>query len=874
MCKNFLQYFVLFLGIYFFLFSFVYTEEIIVQTWNDIISENQITSVLDYTWTNQTNISFTWENLFSWINEEPLFTPFLRFVEIFPKDTLSYWEYFVISTTQNFSWPIRFVWAWTSNSEKQITVTLEINKPCVFTDRPELFWTWNGLCLYYIPSMTLTDSGEPLEMREWSNLHHKIIYTWSLDNTPLHWFWIINNDWYEFFSPSLPFFPVSYKEYVSTINMTWTNTNTWDILSWNNNQWSWDWQQQTWEQNNIQPQPPFLIEEIYPFDDLFSEYIEIVALQKRNWTITLYWWWQWTASKSFFIETVSWTRRIITDNKNRFWSYPFVVELDSLSLTDWWEELALLLPTGQEIDRVVYFWQTTKNTLLFDNNFTWSMRLFTLLQPPTPWYTRSMIQHHFQLWNIEKNPTCSVFLQHTTPVYVTNRVNIQAMVDNNVVQNNTSQYQCERLFSGSDIQYLTWCNPTYLSFEVWIQPIFLRVSKNEKVYCETTAFLNLPLEKIPLPKTVSQKTEDKPSYYEQLYHKWKWRFEYLSSQIKWFGYKVNSSGDIVWVPENIIIPELLTQNEPPQVRIHHILPDPNWKDSLWEAILLENLTTEEILSDNLLVVRGKSSKWLPKWYILPPNSPVLITWDIWLVNKPSCFQLRTRQEKKIVSTLCYPQISEWQIYTGNLATLATPAEQERLQNLKLTLTDTESCVWIWIEKVLCKQLVFNTQEVKQRKKDAKKLISVNKKLISFQEKYTLRREKYAKQSASYKKKESDLLSKNRLLRTDISKQKKLTSRFRSLYWLIRNEVWKEFAPLFSSPLFKNLTLVYDTLEIADNTDIVTLWPVQFPIQEVDALYDLYAHGILPLEFVETSAIQEYMHNNIQTIKIVLWSLFE
>ncbi|MBP6257135.1 hypothetical protein KA405_05570 [Patescibacteria group bacterium] len=111
-----------------------------------------------------------------------------------------------------------------------------------------------------------------------------------------------------------------------------------------------------------------------------------------------------------------------------------------------------------------------------------------------------------------------------------------------------------------------------------------------------------------------------------------------------------------------------------------------------------------------------------------------------------------------------------------------------MQDLKLTLADTQVCVWIGVEQVLCKDLSFSTLEAKQRKKDSKKLVSLNKKLLNFQEKYTLRREKYAKQSASYKKKESTLLLKNRTLRTDISKQKKLTSRFRSLYRLIRTEV--------------------------------------------------------------------------------------
>ncbi len=596
MNKFLLQQSILFLSILFLLFSFVYTEEIIIQTWDSILSWNQSNDIPQTTWTfNQTILILTWEIQQTWINQTPIFIPFLRFVEIFPKDTLYYWEYLILTTTQNFSWTIRLIWAWTSNLEKQIAVNLEANKPCVFTDRPELLRTWNGQCLYFVPSMTLTDSGEPLELRVWTNLHHKIIYTSSSDTIPLHWWWTINELWYELFSLSLPFWVVSTKDAWTWTSSTGNNTTlTWNnTFTWNTNQQTWflltgDWVQIPWTEGNNTQSPIFQIEEIYPFDTDFAEYIEVVALQNRKGEITLQWWWQWTAWKSFFIDTFSWVRRIITDDKNRFTYYPFIIELDSLSLTDGWEELVLLLPNGQVIDNTVYFWQSTKQSWLYWNVLTWSARLFSLLQPPTPGYTRAMIQHHFQTSNTSQIPLCSVYLQHSKPIYVTNKVNIQAMVDNIFLQNSNSKYQCERLLSWSDSQYLTWCNPTYLSFEVWIPLVHLRVSENEKIYCETTAFLNLPLEKIPISKTTPQTTEENPSYYEELYRKRKGRFEYLSHQIKWYGYKVTSSGDITWVPENVTIPELLTESEPPSVRIHHILPDPDWKDSLWEEILLEN----------------------------------------------------------------------------------------------------------------------------------------------------------------------------------------------------------------------------------------------------------------------------------------------
>ena len=275
MNKFILQQSILFLSVIFFLFSFVYTEDINIQTGDSVVSWNQSDVILYTTWTlDQTTLLLTWQGNFSWINETPIFLPFLRFEEIFPKDTLYYWEYLLITSNQNFSWIIRILWAGTSSSEKQIIVTMEANKPCVFTDRPELFRTWNNQCLYYIPSMTLTDNGEPLEIREWINLHHKIIYTGSSDTIPLHWWWIIHEWWYELFTLSPPFSVLSKKD---ILVWTWNNW-TWIILSWNNTQTTWNnniqwtWIISTWinsdTTNNF---PPFQIEEIYPFDDIFAE---------------------------------------------------------------------------------------------------------------------------------------------------------------------------------------------------------------------------------------------------------------------------------------------------------------------------------------------------------------------------------------------------------------------------------------------------------------------------------------------------------------------------------------------------------------------------------------------------------------------------
>jgi hypothetical protein len=447
------------------------------------------------------------------------------------------------------------------------------------------------------------------------------------------------------------------------------------------------------------------------------------------------------------------------------------------------------------------------------------------------------------------------------------------VVNNIYLQNNQTSYWCERIFSGSEVTYFTWCNPSYLEFEPGIWPVTLRITKNETMLCELTEQLNLPA-----PFTSPKKEESWMSYYEWLYRKRKEKYETLAAQIRSRWFTISSSGVVNWGETKEVafsIPEelLAAWGWPPQFRIHSVLTNPKWKDSEWERIVLENLTQDTILSDTLLLVKWSSSKWLPSGVELPPGQLVEIVGDIWLPNSPACVWLRFRKQKESLALFCYPQLAEDELFTWGMVWFESNKEQERLQELSLVFTESTSCIHIWWQEVLCKWLPYPISEAKQRKKDARTLISTKKKVSTLQEKYDLRREKYATLSKNNKKREAALTLRNRELRTDIHFEKVQKNTFRSMYWLLKKKLWAERTPLYNSPIIQHLNFLYDELVFFENTDSMRVWPIQMSPDEVDAWYEFYFEGKLPYAHVETNTLVAYMSGWLSQSKQLLWTLF-
>jgi hypothetical protein len=160
--------------------------------------------------------------------------------------------------------------------------------------------------------------------------------------------------------------------------------------------------------------------------------------------------------------------------------------------------------------------------------------------------------------------------------------------------------------------------------------------------------------------------------------------------------------------------------------------------------------------------------------------------------------------------------------------------------------------------VLCKGLPYPISEAKQRKKDARTLISTKKKVDTLQGKYDLRREKYATLSKNNKKREAALTLRNRELRADIKLEKIQKNTFRSMYRLLKKKLGAERTPLYDSPTIQQLNFLYDELVFFQNTDTMQLGPVRMSPAEVDARYALYFEGKLPTAHIEQAELVTYL----------------
>lgn len=635
--------------------------------------------------------------------------------------------------------------------------------------------------------------------------------------------------------------------------------------------------------------------EIHPRDtEYFPEYIELQANEPFQGTLFIDWLWQWTATKEVSLSLLSWMLVVITDKPWLFVDRPAsqIVALSSISLTDAWETITLRSVSWQEIDKAVYLWQNKQFALWVSEedeeipgNEAWTgmmlsgdelnVRVFTTPIDPTPWFFPAMVAHLIQSPDT-KTPSCGIVRQHDSPLYVTNKINLQAMVDGSFLQNSTTTYVCEWLFSGADISTFTGCNPSFLWFaEPGIFPVTLRVEKSGIPLCETTSFLNLP-------NNVSTKKSPSwgSSYYEGLYRKRKERFERLSNQAKKQWLQVSASGDILGNPlaslRDILPDELLQTGSPsaPTVAIIAVLPNPEWRDTLWEQIIIENQTDETISTNDLLLDRGKSTKGLPPDIDLLPQTRTTLSGDLGLTNKPTCLGVRFRGESTMLSWFCYPQLAEGERFSGWLIGIGAGSlddESDILWWLRLSLEDEEVCVLFSGQELLCSSLPYAVSDAKQRKKDAKKKGSLEKKVSTLQEKYDLRRGKYRDQTASYRTKEQWLLAKMCALRADLADEKTTRYQYSSLYFLLKNELLSRWWPVLS-------IWILDKIERLRHS---VLWgkPLLFswgtiPLLSLpsDTIYDRYYllyHQQLPLDMIDTTPLLDGFWSKLARYKLLL-----
>jgi len=154
------------------------------------------------------------------------------------------------------------------------------------------------------------------------------------------------------------------------------------------------------------------------------------------------------------------------------------------------------------------------------------------------------------------------------------------------------------------------------------------------------------------------------------------------------------------------------------LKITSVLPNPLWKDSLWEEIWLLYLGqfTWLDLSTGFYLQKWNTKKYL-QW-TLYSNQETTITGNFSLPNKAWCVEIG--YENHIYDKFCYTEPEEWQKFTISnwvLSSIST-IDFDILNNSKLENIWNQVCLTHWSQKFYCKNMPYSklsTKKVNQNK---------------------------------------------------------------------------------------------------------------------------------------------------------------
>ncbi len=784
----------------------------------------------------------------------PLITTWSIYIsEIFARDTAFLGEYIIIESFIEYSGALEVVGLGQWNASKIINISISPWQKAIITDSPSKITNRSGLLLP-ISSITLTDDGEQLQIKlTWGIITDQVIFhSSSLDQSLFY----TDSDssgnrvFSTFWVPT----PFTQTSLWTWQNETWTTTGDTTILTWQT--FSGDNQNMTWivciESTT---QWTVTISEIHPFDtELFPEYIELLVDWVYTSPITIVWLWQWQTSKTITLSV--WDRRVILTNDKTFFPVSTkVIELPSISLTDSGEPLQIIWQSWQVLDSAVYTqWIQGKSLYLSWNS---SEHIFSQSDFPSPGFDLSQVNHLLFDRNFTNFYSCSIDLQHTDPFYVGSKINIIASSNNKQIQNNNSEFSCERNLNETNYEF-TWCNPTYFEFntggifKIWLTLHDLTTQQ----ICSTTLSLNYP----PNP-TAWQIC--KQTYYQELYLKRKSKFEYLKKWIGSLGFSVNTTGDVTekwtatWQQLSIWTGK---------VHIVSILPNPAWKDDNQESITIKNTDTLPYDLTQFVLFNGKSKKKFPSDITqLKAGEQRTIIATLWLTNGPTCIKLQ--DTTTIFDTFCYPKAADGQVFTTSLDSLQNVANQDPklLSQITIALETTQACALFDKQLVVCKALKFADSLVKEYKKQAGRTESVEKKLLKEQEKTAVSKEKLADLKTKRAEDKKDFTLKTKIQKTT---ETLVRNQVRLLQWytqLILDDLQTNRYDVYKNSSIPTVRELYSALsnELKSNKTIHTRDGIDIATQDIETAYKLHERGVVPLQeteidklYLETADITE------------------
>jgi len=518
------------------------------------------------------------------------------------------------------------------------------------------------------------------------------------------------------------------------------------------------WWETDLEGKRLEPNGILYFEEIHPQSDELPQYVEIVVSWYVKWTIAIQGLGRGSATKVLGnFELFDGNRLLVVDSKwtgsRQFGqildSGKRLVTIDGMSLKDDGEILKLTL-NGQVVDTVHYVGAKSMQSIYFQSKND-SVREFSYYDIPSPGADLAFLKYFLNDEDdSEETLDCWIRLQHSSPLFATNAVNLIATRDGKDISNANSSFEC--LWHIDWQAQLSWCNPSYIHFATWgIYKATLSI-KNLKTnqLCKTTAYINLPnKQKIPSCR------ED---YYRNLYIKRKDKAQQASRCEE----STNSAAELASIEDPKYAP----------VIIYKLLPNPHGKDSLW----VEKIRLKFNKAISLEGFYLKTNKKFPLHGYFTTWQIVDFAWDFKLANYWGCVSLFDSSDK-VVDKVCFPKAEEGAIFSGeDLSREFDLATRKTLWKAKLVFEEDKVCVKAFGRKFSCKQLPYTKSQVDDYKQQIKELSKQNK---SLQKEITKLQKTHQKELAKLQK---QMLKKEVKLLTKLSRYKTKYKYYQQLYY--------------------------------------------------------------------------------------------
>ncbi len=369
------------------------------------------------------------------------------------------------------------------------------------------------------------------------------------------------------------------------------------------------------------------IQKISPYDmEEESEYIEIIAYQKYIWIIQIYWLWQSSSKKAVSIDVWTWEVTRITDKQ--VWNSENII-LNSISLTNKWEELYIEWQWWQIIDKVVYTWWVKWEVLEYSYH-KWDTRIFVWKENEKTQEKDKTIRSFTKAENaITPNPSqntsdmwdCWILIQNNKDFEIGNSVNFAATLNDKIIQNSQSNIICKREWI--DVEEVNKCNPSGMIFvNQWEYEVSVHIKK-DGLFCKEDLLLNIHKK---------EEKEDK-------------NIEANNPKIDTV---INSQNKNI--PQKEFTEQALSYLSW-QVVIESILPNPTWSDTDQEIIILKVVNADHVDIWWLFINNWKSKYALWTWEHISKDLYEFI-WSFWLKNTNTCVTLQEDQGA-IYDKICY-----------------------------------------------------------------------------------------------------------------------------------------------------------------------------------------------------------------------------